>query len=108
VSRPRKTLDVVGVVRFGYRQKPDDLAPVVEGRVSRWSMGGVDMTACVRLRNVRVIDVVCRKGVAPVVFRARVYRDADGPVQARTEARPGERNQPWMLVRGRRFLLSSE
>ena len=108
MSRERKTIDVVGVVRFGYRQKPDDLAPVVEGCVSRWSMGGVYITACVRRRNVRVIDVVCRKGVAPVVFQARVYRDADGQVEARTAARPGEPNQPWMLVRGRRFLLSLE
>jgi hypothetical protein len=75
VSRERKTLDVVGVVRFGYRRRPDDLASVVEGCVSQWSQGGVYESEGVRLRNVRVIKVVCRKGVASVVFQARVYRD---------------------------------
>jgi hypothetical protein len=75
MSRERKTIDVVGVVRFGYRKKPDDLASVVENCVSQWSVGGVYESEGVRLRNVRVIKVVCRKGVASVVFQARAYRD---------------------------------
>jgi hypothetical protein len=75
MTSERKTLDVVGVIRFGYRKKPDDLASVVEGCVSQWSMGGVYESWGVRLRNVRVIKVVCRKGVASVVFQARAYRD---------------------------------
>jgi hypothetical protein len=39
VTRERKTLDVVGVIRFSYRKRPDDLASVVEGCVRQWSMG---------------------------------------------------------------------
>ena len=80
MSRQRKTMDVVGVVRFGYRKRPDDLASVVEGCVRRWSMGGVYESWGVRLRNVRVIKVVCRKGVASVVFQARAYRDGQDDV----------------------------
>ena len=37
--------------------------------------------------------------------RWSVWIDADGQVEARTEARPGEPNMPLMRVRGRRFLL---
>ncbi len=78
MSRERKTIDVVGVVRFGYRRRPDDLASVVEGCVRQRSMGGVYESWGVRLRSVRVIKVVCRKGVASVVFQARAYRDWRG------------------------------
>ena len=75
MSRERKTIDVVGVVRFGYRKKPDDLASVVEGCVRQWSMGDEYRTEYVVLRNVRVVEVVCRRRVASVVFKARAYRD---------------------------------
>jgi hypothetical protein len=37
--------------------------------------------------------------------RWSVWIDADGQIQARTEARTGEPNVPFMHVRGRRFLL---
>ena len=37
--------------------------------------------------------------------RWSVWIDADGQIQARTEARPGEPNMPFMQVQGRRFLL---
>jgi hypothetical protein len=37
--------------------------------------------------------------------RWSVWIDADGQIQARTEARPGEPNMPLMRVQGRRFLL---
>ena len=72
MSRQRKTMDVVGVIRFGYRKKPDDLASVVEGCVRQWSMGDEYRTEYVVLRNVRVVEVVCRRGVASIVFKARV------------------------------------
>jgi hypothetical protein len=75
MSRQRKTLDVVGVIRFSYRKKPDDLASVVENCVLQWSMGDLYITEYVVLRNVRVVEVVCRKGVASVVFKARACRD---------------------------------
>ena len=82
----RKTIDVVGVIRFGYRKKPDDLASVVEGCVSQWSMGGVYESSGVRLRNVKVIEVVCRSGVASVVFQAGAYRDGRDAVFLRNAA----------------------
>jgi hypothetical protein len=75
MTRERKTIDVVGVIRFSYRKKPDDLASFVEGCVRQWSMAGEYESEGVRLRNVRVIEVVCRKGIASVVFKARDYRD---------------------------------
>jgi hypothetical protein len=37
--------------------------------------------------------------------RWSVWIDAEGQIEARTEARPGEQNMPFMEVRGRRFLL---
>jgi len=37
--------------------------------------------------------------------RWSVWIDAQGEVEARTEAIPGEPNMPFMQVRGRRFLL---
>ena len=40
--------------------------------------------------------------------RWSVWIDADGQVEARTEARPGEPNMPLMQVCGRRFLLDLE
>ena len=39
MSRQHKTMVVVGVIKFGYRKKPDDLASVIEGCVRQWSMG---------------------------------------------------------------------
>ena len=36
MSRERKTIDVVGVIKLAYRKKPDDLASVVEGCVRQW------------------------------------------------------------------------
>ena len=86
MTRERKTIDVVGVVRFGYRKKPDDLALVVEGCVRHWSKGGVYKSEGVRLRNVRVIEVVCRKGVASVVFKARAYRGRRDAIVLRNAA----------------------
>jgi hypothetical protein len=80
MSKPRKTIDVVGVIRFSYRKKPDDLASVVENCVSQWSMNGVYDSEGVRIRNVRVIEVVCRRGIASVVFKARAYRDGKDDV----------------------------
>jgi hypothetical protein len=68
-------MDIVGVIKFGYRKKPDDLASVVEGCVRQWSMGDEYRTEYVVLRNVRVVEVVCRRRVASVVFTARAYRD---------------------------------
>jgi transcriptional regulator with XRE-family HTH domain len=40
--------------------------------------------------------------------RWSVWIDAEGQVEARTEARPGEPNVPFMQVKGRRFLLDME
>jgi hypothetical protein len=40
--------------------------------------------------------------------RWSVWIDADGQIQARTEARTGEPNMPFMQVKGRRFLLDLE
>jgi hypothetical protein len=37
--------------------------------------------------------------------RSSVWIDAQGQVEARAEATPGQPNQPWMQVKGRRFLL---
>jgi hypothetical protein len=74
MTRERKTLDVVGVIKFAYLKKPDDLASIVEGCVRQWSMGDLYITEYVVLRNVRVVEVACRKGVASVVFKARAYR----------------------------------
>src|ERR1043165_6635410 len=75
MTKQRKTIYVVGVIKFGYRKRPDNLASVVEGRVRQWSMGGEYATEIVRLRNVRVVEVVYRKGAASVVFKARAYQD---------------------------------
>jgi hypothetical protein len=86
MSRERKTIDVVGVVRFGYRKRADDFASVVEGCVQQSSKRGVYKSSGVRLRNVRVIKVVCRKGVASVVFQARAYRDGRDAVFLRNAA----------------------
>jgi hypothetical protein len=86
MTRERKTIDVVGVIRFGYRKRPDDLASIVEGCVSEWSLGGVYESWGVRLRNVKVIEVVCRSGVASVVFKARAYRGGRDAVFLRNAA----------------------
>jgi hypothetical protein len=40
--------------------------------------------------------------------RLSVWIDAEGQVEARSEARPGEPNVPFMQVKGRRFLLDME
>jgi hypothetical protein len=40
--------------------------------------------------------------------RWSVWIDAEGQVEARTEARPGEPNVPFMQVKGRSFLLDME
>jgi hypothetical protein len=37
--------------------------------------------------------------------RWSLWINADGQVEARTEARPGQPNMPFMQVQGRRFLL---
>jgi hypothetical protein len=50
-----------------------------------------------RRRRCRVCLVLSR--------RWSVWIDADGQVEAKTEARPGEPNLPSMQVQGRRFLL---
>lgn len=40
--------------------------------------------------------------------RVSVWIDADGQVESRTEARPDQPNQPWMDVKGRKFLFPVE
>src|SRR5262245_55892582 len=75
MKRERKTLDILGVIRICYRKKPDHLAAVVEGCVRERSVAGVYSTDSVVLRNVKVVEVACRKGTASVGFKARVYRD---------------------------------
>jgi hypothetical protein len=76
----RKTLDILGVIRFCYRKKPDHLAAVVDGCVREQSMAGVYSTDSVVLRNVKVVGVACRKGTASVGFKARVYGDGRSAV----------------------------
>jgi hypothetical protein len=75
MSRKRKTIDVVGVIRFGYRKKPGDLASVVKGCVRQWSMGDQYIAENVVLRDVKIVEAVCSKGVAAVTFKVRAYRD---------------------------------
>jgi hypothetical protein len=59
------------------------------------------------VRAKRVRDRLTLGELARLVVSRRwsVWIDADGQVEARTEARPGEPNMPLMQVKGRRFLL---
>jgi hypothetical protein len=82
----RKTLDIVGVIRFCYRKKPDHLAAVVEECVREQSVAGVYSTDSVVLRNVKVVQVACRKGTASVAFKALVYRDGTSAVSLGNDA----------------------
>ena len=62
------------------------------------------------VRAERLRDALTLGQLARLVLSRRwsVWIDAEGQVEARTEARPGEPNVPFMQVKGRSFLLDME
>lgn len=67
----KKMTTVVGVIKFGYSKEPHDLASVVTACVKKISWSGRFDTRYVKCRTFRVLEVVCRKGVASVAFEVQ-------------------------------------
>jgi hypothetical protein len=91
VNEPVPMCLVVGLMTGVYARKGHPAEVTTPEKAEAW--------ACDIARQLR-----CRMCLV-VSRRWSVWMDADGQVEARTEARPGEPNMPFMRVRGRRFLL---
>jgi transcriptional regulator with XRE-family HTH domain len=94
VSEPTPMQLVVRLMAAIYVRKSLPVEITTPEQAESWACGFARQHRC------RVCLVLSR--------RWSVWIDANGHIEARTEARPSEPNVPYMQIRGRRYLLEME